>query len=605
MNEERKVAGIYIRVSTEDQAREGFSLGEQKEKLLQLCKFKEYDVFKIYEDAGISAKDIKNRPAFQEMLADMKKGKINYIVAYKLDRVTRSVRDLEELISVLEKHNTYLVCDRDDVNTSTANGRFFVRMLTVLSQLEIEIVSERTKFGLNGAIKSGHLPGKIPLGYKKDLNKKTVIDETTKDIVIRIFNMYLEGKSYQQISNILNKEKVLYPKKWRDTTIMGMIDNRVYMGDYEQHRSISKQTNGETTIFINVVEPIITRAMWEEAQMQKEKNQRAYTRDRVYLFFQRLKCPECGRIMKCKGSGGTKKKYMYYNCEHCKIYYREDKVEQCLEEFILDLVEYDMSVKKYFLPVLADKKETDTEKFDKEIQTLKQQKERIKKAYLSGIVEMEDFSADYKIIEEKINLLEAKKYESLNVNSFSFTPQQLMADRDIERENLIRTNNLDKVLKAEWNKKSKEEKQEFISKFIESMTLLKDENGDFYIDKINFRSSYASQISKLFEAGILELYTPITIDGEEQQIRTSVNINKEQFDDYIDRMNKYFDIEFYELFQIDSNEELKHEIMKFELNSKDESVIRMVALQNENSFPIKEKETYTIGAVTYTPAKIG
>ena len=604
MNEERKVAGIYIRVSTEDQAREGFSLGEQKEKLLQLCKFKEYEVFKIYEDAGISAKDIKNRPAFQEMLADMKKGKINYIVAYKLDRVTRSVRDLEELIAVLEKHNTYLVCDRDDVNTSTANGRFFVRMLTVLSQLEIEIVSERTKFGLNGAIKSGHLPGKIPLGYKKDINKKTVIDETTKDIVIRIFNMYLEGKSYQQISNILNKEKVLYPKKWRDTTIMGMIDNRVYMGDYEQHRSISKQTKGETTIFMNVVEPIITRAMWEEAQMQKEKNQRAYTKDRVYLFFQRLKCPECGRIMKCKGSGGTKRKYMYYNCEHCKIYYREDKVEQCLEEFILDLVEYDMSVKKYFLPVLADKKETDTEKFDKEIQTLKQQKERIKKAYLSGIVEIEDFSADYKIIEEKINLLETKKYESLNVNSFSFTPQQLMADRDIERENLIRTNNLDKVLKAEWNKKSKEEKQEFISKFIESMTLLKDENGDFYIDKINFRSSYASQISKLFKAGILDLYAPITIDGEEQQIRTSVNINQEQFDDYIDRMNKYFDIEFYELFQIDSNEELKHEIMKFELNSKDENVIRMVALQNDNSFPIKEKDTYTIGAVTYTPAKV-
>lgn len=154
MNNERKIAGIYIRVSTENQAREGFSLAEQKEKLLQLCKFKEYEVFKVYEDAGISAKDMKNRPAFQEMLADMKNGKINYIVAYKLDS---SVRDLEELIAQLELHNTYLVCDKDDVNTSTANGRFFVRML-VLSQLEIEIVSERTKFGLNGAIKSGHLP---------------------------------------------------------------------------------------------------------------------------------------------------------------------------------------------------------------------------------------------------------------------------------------------------------------------------------------------------------------------------------------------------------------------------------------------------------------
>ena len=165
MNNERKIAAVYIRVSTEDQAREGFSLGEQKEKLLQLCAFKGYEVFKVYEDAGISAKNMKDRPAFQQMLDDMKAGKLNYIVAYKLDRVTRSVRDLEVLISTLEQYHCYLICDRDDVNTSTANGRFFVRMLTVLSQLEIEIVSERTKFGLNGAIKAGHIPGKVPLGY--------------------------------------------------------------------------------------------------------------------------------------------------------------------------------------------------------------------------------------------------------------------------------------------------------------------------------------------------------------------------------------------------------------------------------------------------------
>ncbi len=342
-------------------------------------------------------------------------------------------------------------------------------MLTVLSQLEIEIVSERTKFGLNGAIKSGHLPGIVPLGYKKDNNKKTVIDETTKDVVIRIFNMYLEGKSYQQISNTLNKEKVLAPKHWRDTTIMKMIDNKIYMGDYEKGKSNSK----DTLVYMNVVEPIISRAMWNEAQHQKEKNQRSYTRDRVYIFFQKLKCPKCNKIMKCKGSGGTKKKYMYYTCEHCKTYYREDKIEECLQRFILELVEYDMAVKKYFLPILADKKETKTEKLDQEIDTLQKQKERIKKAYVSGIVEMEDFSEDYKIIEEKINILETKKYEKLNANSLSFNPQQLMADRDIEREKLIKDNKLNETLKQEWNKKSKEEKQEFISKFIESMTLLK------------------------------------------------------------------------------------------------------------------------------------
>lgn len=189
MNNERMIAAVYIRVSTEDQAREGFSLGEQKEKLLQLCASKGYEVFKVYEDAGISAKDMEHRPAFQEMLQDMRAGKINYIVVYKLDRVTRSVRDLEELISQLEKYNCYLVCDRDDVNTSTANGRFFVRMLTVLSQLEIEIVSERTKFGLNGAIKSSHLPGPAPLGYKNEYYETKIyeiyenIDEETGNII--------------------------------------------------------------------------------------------------------------------------------------------------------------------------------------------------------------------------------------------------------------------------------------------------------------------------------------------------------------------------------------------------------------------------------------
>ena len=127
MNEERKVAGIYIRVSTEDQVREGFSLGEQEEKLRQLCKYKDFEIYKIYKDAGISAKNMKDRPAFQQMLEDMRAEKINYIVAYKLDRVTRSVRDLEVLISELEKHNCYLICDRDDVNTSSANRKIFCK----------------------------------------------------------------------------------------------------------------------------------------------------------------------------------------------------------------------------------------------------------------------------------------------------------------------------------------------------------------------------------------------------------------------------------------------------------------------------------------------
>ena len=94
MNEEKKIAGIYKRVSTLDQAREGFSLPEQEKRLTEFCNFKGYEIYKVYTDEGISAKDDK-RPAYQEMMRDVKDKKINVIVAFKLDRLTRSVYDIE------------------------------------------------------------------------------------------------------------------------------------------------------------------------------------------------------------------------------------------------------------------------------------------------------------------------------------------------------------------------------------------------------------------------------------------------------------------------------------------------------------------------------
>ena len=544
--EEKKVAGIYIRVSTEDQAREGFSLGEQKEKLLDLCRFKEYEVFKVYEDAGISAKDMEHRPKFQEMLDDMKLGKINYIVAYKLDRVTRSVRDLEELITGLEKYNCYLVCDRDDVNTSTANGRFFVRMLTVLSQLEIEIVSERTKFGLNGAIKCGHLPGITPLGYKKDGNKKTIIDETTKPIIEKVFNLYLEGKSFQQISNIFNDENVLN-KSWKDSHFDKIINNRIYMGDYEQYKRIKHKIGKEPVIYMNVVEPIISRALWEECQDQKCKNQRTYTRDRTYLFFQKLKCPKCGRIMKCKGSGGKKKKYIYYNCEFCHFNIREDYIEEYMLTAIRELVDFEAITNKYFLPILADKKDKNTTiNLDKEIDNLFKQKERIKKAYLTGVVELNDFEEDLKKINDSLEILNTKKQESLSLEVHSYSPEKVMPKRDIEK---LLVDNIDKENEFkdyEWKLKTKEQKQAFISKYIDSIVFDKDKDGNLDIKHINFRSSFLEKVTKLSRVGAFDFIVPVEINNKDNLIMMSAPMKRKQINTYLNYLKEYCDIDYFE-----------------------------------------------------------
>ena len=256
MNEEKKLCGLYLRVSTEDQAREGFSLPEQKERLEQFCKFKDYEIVDYYEDAGISAKTGNLRPEFERLKEDIKSKKINTIVALKLDRITRSIFDWEKLMTFLEENDAYLDCANDEINTTNANGKMISRLLMSVSQNEIERTSERTKIGLAGAIKQGHIPSQAPLGYKHE-DKKLVIDYSTKDIVKRIFNLYYEGNSYQTISNLLNEEKVLGKNNWRDSSITAILENEIYKGDFVH----GKRTK-HPTYYFDVVEPIVSKELW-------------------------------------------------------------------------------------------------------------------------------------------------------------------------------------------------------------------------------------------------------------------------------------------------------------------------------------------------------
>ena len=212
----------------------GFSLPEQKERLEAFCKFKDYEIIDYYQDAGISAKTGNHRPEFERLKEDIINKKINTIIALKLDRITRSIYDWENLITFLDENGAYLDCANDEVNTTTANGKMISRLLMSVSQNEIERTSERTKIGLSGAIKQGHIPHVTPLGYKRQ-DKKLVVDYSTKDIIIRIFDLYYNGLSYKKISNIFSKEKVLGKDKWYDSTIVGIIENEIYKGYFKMY----------------------------------------------------------------------------------------------------------------------------------------------------------------------------------------------------------------------------------------------------------------------------------------------------------------------------------------------------------------------------------
>lgn len=130
-----------LSVGTEDQARERFSLPEQEKILRAMCEYKGYEVYKVYENAGISAKTGNHRPVFEELKEDIRNKKINTIVVLKLDRLTRSVYDMENIMKFLDENNAYLDCANEEINTTNLSGKMVARLLTTVSQNEIERTS--------------------------------------------------------------------------------------------------------------------------------------------------------------------------------------------------------------------------------------------------------------------------------------------------------------------------------------------------------------------------------------------------------------------------------------------------------------------------------
>jgi len=532
-----------IRVSTEDQAREGFSLPEQEKRLRAMCEFKGYEIYKIYKDAGISAKTGNHRPAFEELKEDIKNKKCNTIVVLKLDRLTRSVYDWENIMKFLEENNAYLDCANDDINTTNANGRMVARLLTTVSQNEIERTSERTKIGLAGAIKVGNIPNKAPFGYKH-INKKLVIDPLTKDEVIRIFNLYYEGNSYQTISNIYNEEKVFGKTNWCDSTILRILENEIYKGDYVH----GKKTN-HPTYYENVVEPLVSKELWEECQVQKRKNSRNYKRDKEYLFLQKLRCPKCNRIL---GGNATRKKngkvYYYYQCNTCKITIKEIKIEETIKTLLADILEYDNVVNEFFLPVLKSKLENPKEELNNELKSLNKKKERIKKAYIDLLFNEEEFKEETKIIEEQVELINSKLLENEQAEQLNFTIDDILLKRDMDFINKVKLPISYYAFNENWDLLDRETKADIVMRYIDDVELEMKSNS-YEIKQINFRSTFYSDFEELYKQGYIDKKRPLTYNFNgicvDTIVRYSEYLSIKEVMQNLYRLNEYYEVNFY------------------------------------------------------------
>ena len=522
MEEQKKViAGLYPRVSTEDQSRFGHSLDEQEDRLKKLCEFKDYEIYKVYREEGVSAKDT-NRPKFKEMIQDMKDGKINKIIVYKLDRLTRSIQDLENICKMLEEYNCDLESVAEEINTGNANGKFFIRMLTILAQLEIERTSERTKFGLIGAAKKGHISGQPALGYtKKDKSKKLVIDELESDVVKRIFSMYLEGSSVCHICEIFNEENVLN-KHWATTTVDKILSNKIYIGSIEH----GKRNKKNTQIFEDVVPVIIDKTTFECVQKRKEKNIKNYKRKRTYIFMQKILCPKCHKIMGGESStSGTGDKHIYYKCNCCKRRISEKKIESELMKFLNDMLDFFLIIDNSFKPSMCRDIEEEIIKYEKMEHELNDKITKIKQEFMNGKIAAKSFEKELHYLEKEIKNIEIKitELKDLKQNNEHKQDVELFFNmKEIEKLKLkskyVKEHNL-------WSKLSQEQKQYIINKYIDEIEISSDNHHNISILNIIFNKNEIENIGLMFRNDCFDMVVNIE---DKDVILSNVKSNEEK-----------------------------------------------------------------------------
>ncbi|HDC7461179.1 TPA: recombinase family protein, partial [Staphylococcus aureus] len=230
---------LYSRVSTSEQSEHGYSEKEQEQLLIKevVKNFPGYD-YETYTDSGISGKNIEGRPAMKRLLQDVKDNKIEMVLSWKLNRISRSMRDVFNIIHEFKEHDVGYKSISENIDTSNASGEVLVTMFGLIGSIERQTLISNVKLSMNAKARSGEaITGRV-LGYKLSLNPLTqkndlVIDENEAHIVREIFDLYLNhNKGFKAITTILNQKgyRTINQKPFSVFGVKYILNNPVYKG---------------------------------------------------------------------------------------------------------------------------------------------------------------------------------------------------------------------------------------------------------------------------------------------------------------------------------------------------------------------------------------
>lgn len=227
-----KKAGVYVRVSTEEQAKEGLSIDAQIDRCTAFCKARGWEVFQIYTDAGYSAGSLQ-RPALQRLLDDARAGKLEILLVYKIDRFSRKLKDLISILEDLKAQKVNFTSVTEQIDTTTAMGEAFFQIIGVFAQLERGMVKERVEMAFDKKIRSGEALHRPPFGYTYK-NRKLVPNLKEAEHVRHIFEMWAAGINYKDIC-----AKFSLPV----STVYEIIKNPIYVGKVQYRGNLYQGTH--------------------------------------------------------------------------------------------------------------------------------------------------------------------------------------------------------------------------------------------------------------------------------------------------------------------------------------------------------------------------
>lgn len=447
----KRRAAVYIRVSTEGQRDEGYSIDAQKELLSAYCTSREIKAREFYIDGGFTGSNI-DRPAMQKLIEDIRRGEISHVIVYKLDRLSRSQKDTLYLIEdVFNPAGVTFISMNENMDTSTPIGRAMLGIMSAFAQLERETIRERTRLGMQERVKNGFWPGggKIPFGYDYDRAQGILVPNSDAETVRRAYDLYLAGYSTDRIAEMLGlRYEHLALQILKRKTNAGFI---VYNGVEYKGRH----------------EPIISLETYEKTMAAMRERSRKPASGGGYLLTGLLVCGKCGAKMRYQKWGKTDCKIVCYSADKAKRHLIRDPNCENKRHSAWEIE--DIVLKDLFS--LSVKKEEPEKKTESVLEMLKNQ-EGTAKAKLRRLYDLYGDSGDEMLLEA----ITAQK------KTLAVLSDRIRDEQDVEKKaaEADKTRQEIREVRESWPLLSMREKKKVVRSCVEKIVITDDVVDVYY-----------------------------------------------------------------------------------------------------------------------------